>query len=551
MNPPRRSWCARGFSWWLRRNPMYLLSAGCMAVGARLYLVSPSARAGDLGLILLTMGALQLYEWLVLAILVALRRFRRSPEDAPSLMLVVAVFWTGPLAATAEMGARDAHQGLIFSIAVGLFALLELLLTPRALTLRFSAAVRFQALAAVALLVVTPRVLHVYDDSGTNELFLYSVWWCLAALALFAIASLRASARHTDGHVEPLFSLLLVAAVVTHLYGMNYAFLGHARLFYVAPLLIALSAVACEYLGQRGTQPAWRHCVVVLLPVAAIAVSCQHFHADFPVRAIPFWLRDPLSTALIGAALAWWFGAQRLRSITLAHLGSGALVVGLLRATGRLVPQPGSPVVTPLPGLDVRAALALLLGVLTAYLLVTAILRRSRAEALLGLIALQPAIGAHFWGHEHLLLALGLVGSWSILLGQHLQSRRPRAAALLTSIALMLAISWIHDHDETVCWQVRANMAALVMTLFAVGHIWPATRYRSVAGGVVAANGLHATARIIAGGPQPVATLVIVAAFALLLAGAAISWCKRALLALTHAPGTTEPTRPPTADCEP
>ena len=49
----------RWAGWWIRRNPTYLLSAVCMAVGARLYLVEPRTRAGDVGVILLTLGVLQ------------------------------------------------------------------------------------------------------------------------------------------------------------------------------------------------------------------------------------------------------------------------------------------------------------------------------------------------------------------------------------------------------------------------------------------------------------------------------------------------------------
>ena len=90
-----------------------------MAVGARLYLVSPGSYAGDLGLILITSRAfLQAYKWAVMSILLLLHRSRRSPEDEPSLLLVAALFWTGPLAAVTELSTRDAHQGLLAAIGV-------------------------------------------------------------------------------------------------------------------------------------------------------------------------------------------------------------------------------------------------------------------------------------------------------------------------------------------------------------------------------------------------------------------------------------------------
>ena len=88
METASQSWCARRLVWWLRRNPLYLMSAGCMAVGARLYLVQPNTPVGDIGVILVTLGVLQVYEWAVTAILLLLHRWRRSPEDEPSLLLV-------------------------------------------------------------------------------------------------------------------------------------------------------------------------------------------------------------------------------------------------------------------------------------------------------------------------------------------------------------------------------------------------------------------------------------------------------------------------------
>lgn len=88
MLPSYRRWAG----WFIRQNPTYLLSAAYMALWARLYLVSPRTRAGDLGLILLTLGVLQCYEWAVTVILLALHRRRSSPEDEPSLMLVAALF---------------------------------------------------------------------------------------------------------------------------------------------------------------------------------------------------------------------------------------------------------------------------------------------------------------------------------------------------------------------------------------------------------------------------------------------------------------------------
>src|SRR5262245_15636111 len=103
---------SRVLAWAIQRNPTYLVSAGLMTAGTRLFLVRSSGATGDIGVILLTLGLLQLYEWAVGGILLALFRARRSPEDIPSLLLVATLFWTGPMAATIEMIALRQEWGI-------------------------------------------------------------------------------------------------------------------------------------------------------------------------------------------------------------------------------------------------------------------------------------------------------------------------------------------------------------------------------------------------------------------------------------------------------
>ena len=87
MTGKMRPICSDGIRWWLRKNPMYLMSAGCIAYGAREMLVLPGSIAGDVSFILLTLVVLQCYEWSVTGFLLILHRSGRSPEDKPSLLL--------------------------------------------------------------------------------------------------------------------------------------------------------------------------------------------------------------------------------------------------------------------------------------------------------------------------------------------------------------------------------------------------------------------------------------------------------------------------------
>ena len=60
------------------------------------------------------------------------------------------------------------------------------------------------------------------------------------------------------------------------------------------------------------------------------------------------------------------------------------------------------------------------------------------------------------------------------------------------------------------------------------------TRYRAVGAGVLVANGLFFGGRGLANAANPMATLIIAGSFVLLVAGAAVSWHKAALLALAR-----------------
>lgn len=198
-------------------------------------------------------------------------------------------------------------------------------------------------------------------------------------------------------------------------------------------------------------------------------------------------------------------------------------------------------------GWSARDAAAVALLGLTLYVLVTAAIRRSRATALLGLASLQAAACLGTWGHTPAApLIIGLVAGWSLLVAMHLGARWPHPAAVLWPIALMLALAWYYDFDAKLSWPVRSNTAVLIAVLLAAGHVWRFLHYRRMAGVVVGANIVFFCGRGVAGGALPVAALIVVISFLLLLGGAAISWHKLALLRMTGARAPTDAVKPGT-----
>ncbi len=542
-------WCAVGAEWLVRRNPMYLLSAAAMALGARWYLVTPDALAGDVRLILLTLGVLQVYELTVSGVLILLHRRRKSPEDQPSLLLVAGLFWTGPMAATVELTARHGEAGLGFAAAACLIALVELQTVRRAIGLRLSPWCLAAASACVLLLAAAPLRLRVpYATEATDEIALYACWWLLAGLVLAALGSLAWHGRRQRGvapavvgrrelRVEGLFLGMVCAATAAHLWGMNYAFFANARAFYAAPVLAAATIVLFEYCARAGVRSflVWGSCGA--LPVLGVALATAGFHENVPVAGLPLIVRDPLLMALLLAAAVWWYGCVRRGPVVLLHAGSAALALAAVRglATPGDLPDDFRALVASVTAARDGAGVALY--AVAAYLLAVAWLRRSRGE-------IVAALGAHWVAFALLVegrivadaLSICLLGGWTWLVGLHVMIARPRWVATVWPIAFLVIVAAVFGVRSELRWYCVGHAVGMVAILVVVGWLWPWTRYRAL--GIVAGVALLTlgAGRSAMHGVHPKAAAAVLCAFLLLAVGAFVSWHKRRLLALTGAP---------------
>lgn len=533
--------------WWLRRNPAYLLSALAMAVGARLYLTAPDALAGDVGLILLTLGVLQLYEATVTAVVIALHRRGKSPEDQPSILAIAALFWTGPLAATLELSQHDSKSGLGFTAMVVILALVEMWTVRRALGLRLSAYGR--ALAVMSLLIIgaAPHWLRIpYAVASTNEVALYGFWWLLALVALLVIPAARWHVLRWDGessprrtmHAELAFVLVVLAAAVTHLYAMNYAFFGHARPFYATPVLAAAGIVAIEVLRLHGLRRSWAAYAFMTLPLIGLYWSATGFDRDFPTEALPELLRSPLTTALVLASVVWWCGAWRFGGAVLFHAGSAAFALAILRLTPSDLP---AATVTPSGALfPLPLIVCLSVSALAVYLFATGLVRRSRMELSLALDVSVVAVAAGVLGRtpaDELIVALA--AGWTLLASMELLAPRLTWRVKVLPVLLLVMTSSAYETHEQLCWVARGHALAMCTILIAVGWWWPVSRYRTLGIAAAAVWVVAITVNATLRSTHAWAACAVAAAFLLLLLGAAVSWHKQRLLALA-APPTRE-----------
>jgi len=538
---------ARWAEWMLRRNPLYLLSAVLMAVGARLYLVSPSAAPGDIGLIVTTLVVLQVYEWGVSGLLVLLHRSGRSPEDKSSLLLVAVMFWTGPMAATIELTAFRAELGAVVAAGACLIALGEMVSLQRILGIRMTIASQLIGAACVVLLAVAPPFLRVSDGGARlNELFLYATWWTLAVFALSGLGSIW-SCSQTSDRVErtgraalPLgkemtFIAIVVGASAAHLVGMNHAFFCHASLFYVSPLIIAVSVVGVEYFVAKRLRHHHLLLVASALPIIALILAASPFDKDVPVGKMPVWFRDPLLTTAMLATAAWWFGYFRHRLGPMIHVGSASAllaayrVIGIFRADDVTVDRA-------VEGAFVtREFITVALFAMAGYLLLSSLLRRSRWEALAALTVNLVAVVTLVWQRVEVdAFIICLVAGWSWVIGTRVLTLRPNLVLQLMPVTFLIVVTSAYDFEPALIWYARAHGLALTATLLLVGHVWPVTCRRLVGLVCAAAYVAFLGWRGVSSQGSPLAASVLVGGFLLLASGAFISWHKERFLSLVQ-----------------
>ncbi len=560
VRPTDRAWSLVHVGlWFLHRNPLYLLSAAMMACGARLLLVQPDTRAGDLANILLTLVVLQVYEVAVTAILVALHAFRKSPEDLPSLLLVATVFWTGPLAATSELIARDHEAGVGLSLALACLAVGEFEFVRRRLKLPLSAWSRAFATGALALIALLPALLVSRSPDGrAHESLLLAGWWFLAAMLLLVARAASAwapSERHAhpsgagmpsvpvsqankpklaaNWALDPIFCTLLIAATCAHLVAMNHAFFLHASAAHAAPATVLLAVVAIEVVRfvPRGA-PAW--CVVFLgLPALGLLMASAGFDERLVEPLLPVGLRPPVYVVGALAGLTWWYAAWRGHGALFLHLGSVAVAIAgahfgeqLLQSSTQAAGQ-GSNATALAPPL--KAALCSIGGAI--YFFVSAVVRRSRWDCATAIGLLAAAAILPIWRQVPLdRIIVGAVIFWWWLSTLLVLSPRPTMGQFARVVIYGVLMTIALDFHEPSRIAARLHAPLIPAALALLSYCCARRDCGLLAAGSFVVLAGFLIAREASRQEISQSVLVVAGSFSLLAVAAAVSWYKTELV---------------------
>jgi hypothetical protein len=120
---------------------------------------------------------------------------------------------------------------------------------------------------------------------------------------------------------------------------------------------------------------------------------------------------------------------------------------------------------------------------------------------------------------------------WTWLVCVHLLIVRPPLRVMVWPLAFLLAVTLAFDFRDDSIFAARLHAMGLLSVLWLTGALWRWTGYTRAAPLMGGAEVTFYGGRLLAGTDHAAASIVVLLAFALLAAGAVISWHKRALLA--------------------
>ena len=337
-------------------NPFYLLSALSMLFGC--YTLSHALRleAGQSWKLLVLLGTLHVYEFLLIGLALFLIKQRALPRDGGILLRLEVLFLLDATLLNAEAFTADLANGALANGVCLLLAALKLGLILKSLGARVG---RLGSIAyghGLALLIAVPGLFVLFARANALTVATVSTaWWPLAALiVLLALAERerrsRAALHPVAASLLQTLAIALPASLALHLVAGAWVHQVPFHVSYLAPALIGLGIarmlVDVSWIGEE-----WS----LRLPVAGVLLSL-FAPAQLTVLSPVTW--SPFRESLLAAALAYGVGWRVLGrpvfawaaalSAALAVLGHapGAIlanVASLLRALigggGRLVPR--------------------------------------------------------------------------------------------------------------------------------------------------------------------------------------------------------------------
>jgi hypothetical protein len=327
MSPDYSPTSPRGFSptrFVIDHNPFYLLSAVCMLFACLTLTNSLSYSPLPQWRLLLLIGALNAYEFLLIGIALWLIVSRKLLRDGIILLGIEALFLLDGAFLNSEIFAADMTMGFIVNLillalaAAKLFVILRVLKLPLVPT--------FPAIFALvtALFGMSGVFKYVSGNGGwLPEGTLYAAWWAIGLLPIVMLPVLRMRG------IAMIFGAIGTISLLAHLCLASWVYKVIWEAPNLSPLLLgtAVAIGAARHMFTHET----RQRVQMLLPILAILLSASSGRdLMFEAGTLTF---SPLRLTLLGTAAVYVHALIIHQAVVFIPAAMMALFLAVLGST--------------------------------------------------------------------------------------------------------------------------------------------------------------------------------------------------------------------------
>src|SRR2546421_4978962 len=254
----RRNW----LNFIIDHNPCYLLSGLFMLAGCWLLNFALYTRAGDIRKLLLLLLIVNIYEFLLITLGLALIKRIAFKRDGRILLALEALFLIDITFTSGILSTIDLSIGLLINATLLTLAAIKVFLVLRGLRLPNSTRMAVFILTQIACVLLIPtlfKYIALPHHGRITALNVYFTWWLTALLPFLGLPLHRLPSRSflhptgTEHRLALLFLILPFASLIIHLHSSAWVYSIHFTPAFITPLLLglALSANLLEPRLQR------------------------------------------------------------------------------------------------------------------------------------------------------------------------------------------------------------------------------------------------------------------------------------------------------------
>lgn len=330
----RRSW----LHFIIDHNPCYLLSGLFMLAGCWLLNFALYTRAGDIRKLLLLLLIVNIYEFLLITLGLALVKRIAFKRDGRILLALEALFLIDITFTSGILSTIDLSIGLLINATLLSLAAIKVFLVLGGLKLPNSTRMAVFILLQIACVLLIPtlfKYIALPHHGRITAVNVYFTWWLTALLpliALFLHHLPRRSFLHpigTEHCLALLFMILPFASLIIHLHSSAWVYSIHFTPAFITPLLIGL-AISANFLEPH-LQRYLIARIQLFLIGASILLSTAHNDLLFSLGLGP--TLSPLRLTLLTSVLLFLYFIHHHDNLTFLWTALICLFAAILGPT--------------------------------------------------------------------------------------------------------------------------------------------------------------------------------------------------------------------------